>query len=104
MIPERRGDYRPYIDGLRAISILAVVGYHIGLPGFSGGFVGVDVFFVISGFIMYAAARDEPPLEFVRRRLVRVVPLYWMATLALAVVSIVVAEVRRARRARHPTG
>src|SRR4029079_3042663 len=40
--------YRPFIDGLRAIAILTVVGSHISLPGFSGGFVGVDIFFVIS--------------------------------------------------------
>lgn len=44
--------YRPEIDGLRAVSILAVVGYHTALPGFSGGFVGVDVFFVISGYLI----------------------------------------------------
>jgi hypothetical protein len=44
--------YSPFIDGLRAISIVAVVGFHVGLPGFSGGFVGVDVFFVISGFLI----------------------------------------------------
>lgn len=42
---------------------------------------GVEIFFVISGFIMYAAARDETPGEFVRRRVIRIAPLYWIATL-----------------------
>jgi peptidoglycan/LPS O-acetylase OafA/YrhL len=48
----RAGNFRPDIEGLRAVAILAVVAYHAGLSAIPGGYVGVDVFFVISGFLI----------------------------------------------------
>ena len=72
--------YRPDIDGLRAIAVLPVVFYHAGLPGFSGGFVGVDVFFVISGYLITGilwreiAQNDMSILRFYERRARRILP------------------------------
>jgi peptidoglycan/LPS O-acetylase OafA/YrhL len=44
--------FRPDVQGMRAIAILLAVVYHAGVPGFSGGYVGIEVFFVISGFVI----------------------------------------------------
>jgi len=81
------------IQYLRAFAALLVVFHHVRRPHpglydpLSHVFIGqagVDLFFVISGFIMYSAARDERPAVFLKRRIVRVVPMYWLATVLFA--------------------
>ncbi|MEZ2131256.1 MULTISPECIES: acyltransferase family protein [unclassified Sinorhizobium] len=85
--------YRPDIDGLRALAILPVVLYHAGIPGFGGGFVGVDVFFVISGFLMASLisedlARGELSLlGFYERRIRRIFPALFAVLGASAVAA-----------------
>lgn len=46
--------FRGDINALRALSVIAVLGYHLKIPGFAGGFIGVDAFFVITGYLMTA--------------------------------------------------
>ena len=50
--PQKNFAYRPDIDGLRAIAVLAVVAFHLGFASMAGGFLGVDIFFVISGYLI----------------------------------------------------
>ena len=56
-MPEMK--YRKEIDGLRALAVLPVVFFHAGVKGFGGGFVGVDIFFVISGFLITSIVLAE---------------------------------------------
>ena len=51
-MPSERIDFRPDIEGIRGVAILLVVGFHAGIRALAGGFVGVDVFFVLSGFLI----------------------------------------------------
>ena len=55
----RRLVYITDIDGLRALAVLAVVCFHLQIHGFTGGYVGVDIFFVISGFLISGLIRDQ---------------------------------------------
>ena len=74
--------YRPEIDGLRAVAVVPVVLFHAGTPFFDGGYLGVDVFFVISGYLITTiilgdiAARRFSVLSFYERRFRRILPAY----------------------------
>src|SRR6267154_2600281 len=57
--PANRDAFRLDINALRAFSVVAVVGYHFQIPGFAGGFVGVDVFLVITGYLMTGKVLNE---------------------------------------------
>jgi len=57
--PVARLPHQPALDGLRAVSVLVVVAYHLGWGWFGGGYLGVEVFFVVSGFLITALLLDE---------------------------------------------
>jgi peptidoglycan/LPS O-acetylase OafA/YrhL len=74
------GGYRPEIDGLRAVSVLAVFAFHLGFAPLGGGYVGVDVFFVISGYLITGIILNRIDKQnfslsdFYVRRIKRIVP------------------------------
>jgi len=89
--------YRPDVDGLRAIAIVPVVLYHADVPWFGGGFVGVDVFYVISGYLITRIIVDELDatgsfsfVNFYERRARRIFPPLFVM---MAVASIIAAFV-----------
>jgi peptidoglycan/LPS O-acetylase OafA/YrhL len=85
--------YRPDIDGLRAVSILLVVAYHAHPWAVPGGFIGVDVFFVISGFLISRIILSECDaghfslLGFYARRVRRIVPALLIVLIATCVIG-----------------
>jgi len=85
--------YLPHIDGLRAIAVLSVFMFHLNFTSFSGGFVGVDVFFVISGYLITGGIYQgllsgHFTLEsFYQRRIKRILPAYFTMVVLVLVLS-----------------
>ena len=83
-------DYRPEIDGLRALAVVPVIFFHAGFEAFRGGFVGVDVFFVISGYLITTIILRERTngqfslLGFYERRARRILPALFLVLLCCA--------------------
>jgi peptidoglycan/LPS O-acetylase OafA/YrhL len=80
--------YRPEVDGLRALAVLPVIFFHAGFDLFSGGFVGVDIFFVISGYLITSIILTEVKagtfslLNFYERRARRILPALFLVVAA----------------------
>lgn len=91
MVTKRAG-YRPDIDGLRAIAVLAVVLYHLRPSWLPGGFLGVDVFFVISGYLITSIIqigidnREFSVAGFYERRIRRIIPAFFFLLFVLTAV------------------
>lgn len=79
-----RLEYRADIDGLRAVAVLSVILYHAGIRAFGGGYVGVDIFFVISGYLITSIITVETVdnrfsiVRFYERRVRRILPALYV--------------------------
>ena len=91
-----KAGFRPEIEGLRAVAIVAVLACHAGIPFLAGGYVGVDVFFVISGFLITGLLLREIERTggvslrgFYARRIRRLLPLAALLLLVVAILALV---------------
>jgi len=88
--------YKPEIDGLRALAVVSVMLFHTGFYSFNGGFIGVDIFFVITGYLMTLIInedikRNEFSLtNFYFRRIRRIAPAYFFVILTIIPVSFII--------------
>ncbi len=93
--------YREDIDGLRAIAVLAVILNHAKIPGFPGGYIGVDVFFVISGFLITKIIVREIEenqfsfIKFYERRIRRIIPALSVMLAFVLVAGFVMFDINR---------
>ena len=85
--------YRPDIDGLRAVAIIPVILFHLGTSWLPGGFVGVDVFFVISGYLIGQGILNQLALgtfslaDFYERRFRRILPAFFLMLLLASIIA-----------------
>ena len=93
-ITGRRLGHIPALDGIRAVAALAVVGFHARVGGFANGDIGVDIFFVLSGFLITSLliSRTGPGSrinyrDFYRRRALRLLPAYFAVVAACVLVA-----------------
>jgi peptidoglycan/LPS O-acetylase OafA/YrhL len=88
--------YRPEIDGLRAVSVLLVILHHLGFSAVSGGYIGVDVFFVISGYLISKIVASQIQdgsfslKNFYKRRIIRLAPAYFLVLAITTLASMMV--------------
>ena len=89
---ELKMGYQPALDGLRALSVIAVILYHANVSWLPGGFLGVEVFFVVSGFLITSLMLEERAASgrvslrlFWIRRARRLLPALFVMLLALAI-------------------
>lgn len=88
--------YNPALDGIRALAILLVLGFHSGAPGFRAGFFGVDVFFVLSGYLItqiLAAEHERTGVIDLPRFYVRRLRRLWPPMLSMLAVYLILAPV-----------
>jgi peptidoglycan/LPS O-acetylase OafA/YrhL len=100
--------YQPGLDGLRALSVLAVIAYHAGFSWMPGGFFGVEVFFVVSGFLITSLLLDERGREgvvslrrFWARRARRLLPALGMLLAAVSVWALIAGSAEQASQVRR---
>jgi peptidoglycan/LPS O-acetylase OafA/YrhL len=91
------GSFRPDIEGLRGIAVLLVVMFHCGVPGFWGGFIGVDIFFALSGYLITGLIVKEIEKNgklsfknFYARRARRLLPASGLVVVSILVLSLAV--------------
>lgn len=82
--------YRFDIQILRGIAVLLVVLFHLGIESIASGFLGVDVFFVISGFLMAVLYKNGSAIDFLVRRAKRLLPAYYVVILCTLIISFLV--------------